>query len=389
MNEVEKPRRSLFVAGTLLIIVFVVIVFEIGSMIAIKFFIFSLDSPSFYQVPKTDELGFNRYMRIRDPELGWPAPETIGGDSYDSTGSRHIPLFPNPGGECVSLYGDSYTYGDEVLHHEAWSNVLSKLMGCRVANFGVGAYGTDQAFLRFRRNTKDSAKITILGILPHDMLRNVNQYTYFAGGIHNVYGLKPRFIVTDDELSLIPLPKYDYKNFLRAIRNPEVYFKHEVFLPDTAYGPSTMSFPYTVLFFKLLFSERIQYWLKGKPSWINFISEDHPSQSLKITSAIAKEFTRLAESRGMQSFVLIFPTAISFKNFMKNGEIATQSLVDKLEEFGIRYLDLHEPIQEYLGEKSYCSLLTNESGCAGHFNAEGNRMLAEIVYKYISDWDVK
>ena len=40
---------------------------------------------------------------------------------------------------CVALYGDSFTEGFGVSPKDAWSSVLSRLLHCRVANFGVAA----------------------------------------------------------------------------------------------------------------------------------------------------------------------------------------------------------------------------------------------------------
>ena len=39
---------------------------------------------------------------------------------------------------------------------EAWSNQLSRLVGCRVANYGVSGYGSDQATIRFEQNVDGS-----------------------------------------------------------------------------------------------------------------------------------------------------------------------------------------------------------------------------------------
>jgi len=69
------------------------------------------------------------------------------------------------------LYGDSFTEGSGVDPEHAWSNVLSQLLHCRVANFGVSGYGTDQAYMRFLNNQRDPARVVVLGFLsekPHE-----------------------------------------------------------------------------------------------------------------------------------------------------------------------------------------------------------------------------
>ena len=115
----------------------------------------------FYTPPKTTPEEYEHYLSVRDGVLGWPSPLTTI-ENLDSSGARVSPAFPAPGSECVSLYGDSFTFGSEVNDEQAWGNVLARNLGCRVANFGVGGYGTDQAVMRFTENTKDSSSIAVL-----------------------------------------------------------------------------------------------------------------------------------------------------------------------------------------------------------------------------------
>src|SRR5262249_53390334 len=246
---------------------------------------------------------FQNFMTVRDPLLGWPAqkPDRT---SVSPVDSRRIPAFPTPGNECVSLYGDSFTYGSEVSDSEAWSNVLSTSLNCRVANFGVGGYGTDQAYLRFLRTSNDNSELVILGIFPADIMRNVNQYKYFLDGEpDSVFSLKPRFIIENNQLTLISMPRLEYEEFLIAIRNPELFLKHETFLPNSTYGPVVLSFPYTLRLVKLILSDRIVNVLRGRPSWESFLMNEHPSRALRVTADIAEHFTHSGRMKGKKSFV--------------------------------------------------------------------------------------
>ena len=51
----------------------------------------------------------------------------------------------------ISTYGDSFTFCDQVCDDETWQYYLSDLTKSNVINFGVGGYGTDQAFIRIER----------------------------------------------------------------------------------------------------------------------------------------------------------------------------------------------------------------------------------------------
>ena len=88
----------------------------------------------FYTSLEVDSSDYADYLARRDPVLGWPPPREFGEDGRDNTGSREIPAFRNTRNNCVGLYGDSFTRSSEVEAEYAWSNVLSKLLSCRVAN---------------------------------------------------------------------------------------------------------------------------------------------------------------------------------------------------------------------------------------------------------------
>ena len=150
-------------------------------------------------------------------------------------GARWSPAFPEPGNECIALYGDSFTYGDEVGHAETWGNVLSEMLNCRIANYGVGGYGTDQALLRFISQENDTSKLVILGIYPHNIMRNVNQLRFFMTG-RSPLSLKPRYILENNALRLVEIPKLTFADFKRSFERPSEFYQHETFLAGSAAG---------------------------------------------------------------------------------------------------------------------------------------------------------
>ncbi len=169
---------------------------------------------------------FDNYLKNRHPVLGWISQKDV-----DAHGSRLIPAYPDPTKftACVSLYGDSFTWGAEVDNEDAWSNVLSSLLGCRVENYGVGGYGTDQAYLRFKLNIQDKSKVVIMGFLTENIFRNINQFRNLLYPNHR-YALKPRFILDKDgNLELIPLINVSKNEYILLVKEPDKYLKHEFF----------------------------------------------------------------------------------------------------------------------------------------------------------------
>jgi len=103
------PRTIVKVVGSLTILVVL-----LGAMELVAFGVGRYLEPRgvFYRPAEAD--GFESYIADRDPVLGWPAPSVYGTDEYDETGSLLIPAFADTRKACVSLYGDSFTWGGEV-----------------------------------------------------------------------------------------------------------------------------------------------------------------------------------------------------------------------------------------------------------------------------------
>jgi len=328
---------------------------------------------------------FERYGRIRDDFLGWPmAYNDPRAEQFDPSGARPSPAFPRPGDECISLYGDSFVYGSEVSDAETWGNLLSQRVGCRVGNFGVGGYGTDQAYMRFRRNARDSAPVSIVGIYSDNALRNVNQYRFLLTGVREeVYGFKPRLVLEDGRLRLVPLPTLAYDDLAAFFAEPARFLGHEDFLPDTPYGPVRFHFPYVVSLLRAVGKERARRWLSGVPSSKGFLEPRHPTGSMELTVAIAVAFHDHCRERGRVCLVVVFPTPSAYEFLAKTGELVTRPLGQALAERGVRVLDLTAPLMRALGGGPLCSVLTQPAKCRSHFNPEGNRLIAQLVYDYL------
>jgi hypothetical protein len=381
MYLVERDKVA-YVGYGLLIIIFLGTI-ELGSAF-LPPVIGLFGGPSiFYTVPHITRQRYDHYLAIRDPILGWPSPTKFGATDFDLSGARRSSVFPQPGHECVSLYGDSFTFGDEVDDNDAWGNILARLLGCRVGNFGVGGYGTDQALLRFIGNSKDSAPATVLGVFADNLLRNVNQNRYFLTGGEPL-AMKPRYILMHNTLKLVPILKLSFEEFQHALEAPATAWPYEFFLPGARHGPTIWTFPYSVSFIKLLaspyFQDLVAKRLSGQPSWIDFYNQDHVSGALPLTVQIIQEFRRIATERKKVLLVVIFPTRSALEIYLRTGRSPFEPLRAALHQRKIQVYDLVGDMATYLRNRSFCEILTNSNKCTGHFNPEGNKVVANLVY---------
>lgn len=327
---------------------------------------------------------YEDYLIKRNPILGWPGIDSFTTGERDSSGSRKIPSFPGANQKsCVSLYGDSFTWGAEVNDEVAWSNVLSQMLNCRVSNFGVSGYGTDQSYLRFKHNEHDRANVVILGHLSENIVRNVNQFhDLLYGSGQTIHGLKPRFVIDDNgSLKLIPLLRLSIDEYRSMIKNPGKFLKHEYLLPGGPAGVQKSGFPHIISILRTFNNYRVRAKLAGKLFWADFYREEHPSQALRITTLVMKAFCQEARAKGRFPVVAIFPWVLDLLAFQRNNSWTYQTLLNDLSKENINVLNIGAGIIKNLGKKKPENLFTTFHG--GHFNKEGNRMVAQIVEDYL------
>lgn len=327
---------------------------------------------------------YANYERRLLPTLGWPQPNflEIKKDFYDASGSRQIPAFPDPKltPPRISLYGDSFTEAWGVSNEQAWSNVLSLLLNCRVSNFGVAGYGTDQAYLRFLQNSQDPAEVVVLGIFPENIKRNVNQLRNLISTV-TICQSKPRFILNHrGQLALVPIPSLSQAEYQNIPSTPGRYFRHEFFLPGGPSGRQIAKFPY--LWGMLKASYFILKNRGGGENYQDFYRPDHPSRGLELTAAIIKAFWHSAQERGKRPLIMIIPTPYDILIYQQEQKWNFQPLLDRLAKARLEYINAGTGIIQRLDGADRRTLYKPE--LSNHLSVEGNRLLAAILYDYLT-----
>jgi hypothetical protein len=327
------------------------------------------------------------YRKKRDIILGWrPRPETTAAD-----GTRPDPVFSIDAPPCLSLFGDSFTASADVDAKDAWGSILSAQLKCRVANFGVSGYGTDQAFLRFR-SLPPKGEVVFLNHLSENIMRNVSQYfnlIYPTDGIH----LKPRFIVRNGGLEVVPTPEVAARDLQRFLNDPALYLANEYFLPGGPSGVTAIKFPYSLAMFKAIFRNHHLYTqLTGIPRYAEFYRPEHPSHGLDVTYEILRSFAREAAARGQIPIVTFIPTCRDLVYFNTTGAFPYDRLTKMIAAQNIRYIDFGERIANRIKgsppKNLYYKMCSSYSGY--HFNEVGYRLLAEIAFEYLlSDSEIR
>ena len=183
---------------------------------------------------------------IYDPRTGWsPRPDSsshAGMYRYNSKGIRSAPAeyrrIPEKGILRIALFGDSFTHGDDVPYEETWGHLLEKKLtatGVRaeVINFGVSAYGMDQAFLRWKQiGRKFKPHVVLFGFQAENVGRNVNLLRGFYAVHTGIPFSKPRFVLDRNgalkAINLPAMPIESVPNVMADMPNWQ-WAKHEWF----------------------------------------------------------------------------------------------------------------------------------------------------------------
>lgn len=154
-----------------------------------------------------------------DPDLGWaPRPLARSRDGLaraERAGIRadaDVARAARAGVLRIAVFGDSFTFGEESALADTWGAALERTLAARgipteVLNFGVSAYGMDQAYLRWRKSGRQyEPAVVIYGFQPENVLRNLNVFrpVYFEGS--EIPLSKPRFVLRDGTLTVVNVP---------------------------------------------------------------------------------------------------------------------------------------------------------------------------------------
>ncbi len=370
MSELSPEKKRLY---TLVSLAFFAALFELMAWGVVAYF----EHRGLLFAPPTHSasaLSYADYMAARDPFLGWPAKSQLGTKAYDAGGARPDATAP-AGPPCAVTFGDSFTYSEEVEDDQTWESIVAKSLGCRVANYGVPGYGTDQALMRYRI-TAHPPGVAVLGHHSDDIGRNLNRDRDLLWRSVN-YAQKPRFILTSTGgLQLVPLPVLSETEYLRSVglAEPPLRLEHESFQEG---GPMVFSagFPHLVTLFTALRDFRVKASLLRQPDYAQLYRPDHPLGGLQLTVAIIETFLREARARGDRPVIVLFITRYDIDLRRKLGTWTYAPLVDALKAKNIDFVDMGPVIEQLLDGKDPAPYFMPRN----HYGPEINREIARVM----------
>lgn len=281
-------------------------------------------------------------------QLGWvPRPGKSGwfadwSSNVDAAGFRVQPDLTGSTERPILAVGDSFTFGDEVGDKDTWGATLEEMLGRRVLNAGVGAYGIDQAVLRAKLLLEDyEPETVILAFIADDISRT--EFSYYPYG----RGWKPYF---------------EFENGALVLRNVPV---------PRGPGPRPDQ-PLRQLLSRSLLADQV---LRRVASdwWRDPGIERIHNNGVEVSAALLAELDSLVESRGGRFVAVALAT---------NGRVGSNELlpvfVQLLREQDIAVLDLSSEVLSLPPER-----LVEAFRPHGHYSPTMNRRIAQRLADYL------
>lgn len=276
-----------------------------------------------------------------DPNLGWntlsTAEDPLG---IYATESYVATEFVDP----ILFYGDSFVGGKNNIPQK-----LDSLLPHRpVLNFGVGGYGVDQTYLKFRATVENFNKPMVLfGILTYDLDRSI-----LAMRSHQ----KPYFDIVDSSLIL---------------RNVPVLSTTQEYIDKNPVEINSYFLRFILLRMRNLIS---QHWIDDL---LGYTEIDKKKRI--INNAILKRFNEISTTNDIQSYVVIFYAGEEIRQPTWREDYLKERLTD----LAIDFFDTRSFLLDYMREtSSELEELYDED--LGHLNQNGQMVIATGLAKWIS-----
>ncbi|MEM7042099.1 MAG: hypothetical protein AAF543_04730 [Pseudomonadota bacterium] len=319
------------------------------------------------------------------PELGWE-PDHPNAHGYRGEAKPVEDA-------AIAVFGDKYTVGHADID-KSWTAQLEDKLGRPVLNFGVGAYGPDQALLRFEHRYVDKLETPYVALVMMSGAgaRIVNRYRGFYARGTDIRYPKPMFAkVEGGEIGLLSNPvesveglvKLSDSAFLEEIGEQDYwyrYFEH--------YGLNehpNFSYAYHL-------AKAVPYYVKRwhGHSWTNRQSYQAVYQdddAVDVLRFIVQRFIGQAEAEGAVPVFVVLPNRADMEAYVEHGRTSYESAFDQLET--IDHPHLVDGLDFFKAE------LEGGTGVDAFFQARGDdsltaraeQIIGEAMHRLIIDID--
>jgi hypothetical protein len=284
-----------------------------------------------------------------------------------------------PGGVIrIAAFGDSFVHGNEVTNSHTWPAILDRRdPRLEVLNFGVGAYGLDQAYLRYEHDgARFHPHVVMIGFMSENIHRSVNTFRPFYTPQESNPRSKPRFLLDGDDLVLLENPlstRTDYRELVEHEHSVIESLGEHDFYYQARYGPGRLFF---------LPSARLLYFVRNLFSRDRIIVDDsyNPrSEAFQVTTRLFVRFYDAALERDSLPIVVVFPDRRDLRRFGESRSKVYEPLLEFFRGEGLRYVD----VLRCFGDAAPRPI---EFLKGGHYAPSTNGIVADCLRDHLGGW---
>lgn len=321
---------------------------------------------------------------VLDPVVGWRYRHAYNSttDTISHQGLRARRQYsetPAPGVRRVAAFGDSFVYGNEVADDDSWSALIEHgYPHVEVLNYGVGGYGVDQAYLRYRMEGHRLAPDTMLmGFVADDLRRLVNVYRRFIS-TSELPLFKPRYVLSPaGELVLLPTPVSDRAAYERYLAQPDAV--REVGVHDQWYEP--LIYENALYDWSATIRLASSVWIRARRRYLDadrLIQRGQFSET-SVAFLIQRRLFRLfaddVAKSGANAIVVFLPDKQSVTAGLAGDRPVYRPLLQATRRDGVLACDLSMPFVR-AAEREGVGVLFMPGG---HYSRRGNELVAESL----------
>ena len=318
---------------------------------------------------------------------------------------REYPLEPPAGKTRILAFGDSFTHGAEVSDDECWTELLSTPQApVEVLNFGVGGYGTDQAFLRYQEvGQAFNPQIVLIGFMTENIRRHVNVFRKYLSRMFDLPLSKPRYILEAGQLKLLKNPLSTVEHYKKLLAHEQQvmarmgqhdYFYSQAVLPGRFDAAPSVRFG-KIFFYNVFKNKSDQATYYGMdsstvrvtvPKNDAAIFYDTNTEAFQVTVEILDQFYRQVKANHVMPVIVIFPNRDDLQRYRTNPTKKKKKhlpLVKALQSRGLEYIDLMDAF-----EQSGDSYEMTDLFAKSHYSPLGNQIVAKWLLKYLEEHEM-
>lgn len=311
------------------------------------------------------------------PTLGWTIKpggrwKIYRANSQGIRADTDYSALPSPGVIRIAAFGDSFVHGNEVGNSYTWPAILNQLdERLEVLNFGVGAYGLDQSFLRYQQDAVHfSPHIVVIGFMSENIHRSVNTFPPFY--VPEIFEprSKPRFLIDGNSLALLenPLAKpAEYRKLLSDDASLIDRLGENDFYYQTRYRPGPLFFLPSARLFRFLASSLSSERILVRGAY------NPRSEAFRVTTRIFSEFYQTAIEDRSRPIVAIFPNKSDWVRVRESASRVYAPLLTYLEAEQMRTVDVLECL--HAADPREVQFLPG-----GHYSPRTNRVVARCIH---------